>query len=137
VSHPDGLPDLFLDRSLGRKKGPELLRAEGIRLVTLAEHYGIPNDETIADTEWLELCGQRGWLAVMKDDRIRYVGAERQALFDFGVMAAVITNANLPAGEMAARIIRALSDLAQICADRDRPFLYALHQNRIEDILLN
>jgi hypothetical protein len=33
----------------------------------------------------------------MKDDRIRYVGAERQALFDFGVMAAVITNANLPA----------------------------------------
>jgi hypothetical protein len=73
----------------------------------------------------------------MKDDRIRYVGAERQALFDFGVMAAVITNANLPAGEMAARIIRALSDLAQICADRDRPFLYALHQNRIEDILLN
>jgi PIN like domain len=137
VSHPDGLPDLFLDRSLGRKKVPELLRAEGIRLVTLAEHYGIPNDETIADTEWLELCGQRGWLAVMKDDRIRYVGAERQALFDFGVMAAVITNANLPAGEMAARIVRALSDLAQICADRDRPFLYALHQNRIEDILLN
>jgi PIN like domain len=137
VSHPDGLPDLFLDRSLGRKKVPELLRAEGIRLVTLAEHYGVPNDETIADTEWLELCGERGWLAVMKDDRIRYVGAERQALFEFGVMAAVITNANLPAVEMAARIIRALTDLAQICGDRDRPFLYALYQNRIEDIPLN
>ena len=137
MSHPDGLPDLFLDRSLGRKKVPELLRAEGIRLVTLAEHYGIPNDETIADTEWLELCGDRGWLAVMKDDRIRYVGAERQALFDFAVMAAVITNANLPAVQMAARIIRALSDLALICGDRDRPFLYALHQNRIEEIPLN
>jgi hypothetical protein len=77
VSHPDGLPELFLDRSLGRKKVPELLRAEGIRLITLAEHYGIPNDETIADTEWLQLCGERSWLAVMKDDRIRYVGAER------------------------------------------------------------
>lgn len=45
MSHPDGLPDLFLDRSLGRKKLPELLRAEGLRLVTLAEHYGIPHDE--------------------------------------------------------------------------------------------
>jgi PIN like domain len=137
VSHPDGLPDLFLDRSLGRKKVPELLRGEGIRLITLAEHYGIPTDETIADTEWLQLCGARNWLAVMKDDRIRYVGAERQALFDFHVMAAVITNANLPAVEMATRIIRALSDLATICNDRDRPFLYALHQNRIEHIPLD
>jgi PIN like domain len=134
VSHPDGLPELFLDRSLGRKKVPELLRAEGIRLVTLAEHYGIPEDEAVADTEWLQLCGERGWLAVMKDDRIRYVGAERQALFDFQVMAAVITNANLPADEMAARILRALISLAQICSERDRPFLYALHQSRIEDI---
>ncbi len=137
MSHPDGLPDLFLDRSLGRKKVPELLRAEGIRLITLAEHFGIPEDETIADAEWLKLCGERSWLAVMKDDRIRYVGVERQALFDFQVMAAVITNANLSAADMAARIIRALSDLAQLCVNRDRPFLYALHQNRIEDIPLS
>ena len=137
MSHPDGLPDLFLDRSLGRKKVPELLRAEGIRLITLAEHYGIPHDETVADTEWLQLCGERGWLAVMKDDRIRYVGAERQALFDFRVMAAVITNANLSALDMATRIFRALTDLPQLVNDRERPFLYALHQNRIEDIPLN
>lgn len=88
MSHPDGLPDLFLDRSLGRKKVPELLRAQGIRLITLAEHYGIPDDETIADTE-------------------------------------------------ASRIIRALDDLEQVCVDRARPFLYALHQNRIEDIPLD
>ena len=137
MSHPDGLPDLFLDRSLGRKKVPELLRAEGIRLIILAEHYDIPTDETIAHTEWLQLCGERSWLAIMKDDRIRYVGAERQGLLDFQVMAAVITNANLPAAEMATRIIGALSNLGQICNDRDRPFLYALHQNRIEDIPLS
>ncbi len=99
MSHPDGLPDLFLDRSLGRKKVPELLRAEGIRLNTLAELYGIPNDERIADTEWLQLCGERHWLAIMKDDRIRYVGAERQALFDFQVMAAVITNSSRRYGQ--------------------------------------
>lgn len=55
MSHPDGLPDLFLDRSLGRIKVPGLLRASELRLVTLAEHYGIPADETIVDEEWLEL----------------------------------------------------------------------------------
>ena len=93
MSHPDGLPDLFLDRSLGRKKVPELLRAEGLRLMTLAEHYGIPQDETIQDTEWLHLCGEREWLAIMKDDRIRYLGAERKALIENHVRATVITNA--------------------------------------------
>ncbi len=137
MSHPDGLPDLFLDRSLGRKKVPELLRAEGLRLVTLAEHYGIPNDETIDNTEWLQLCGERGWLAVMKDDRIRYVGAERTALVESRVRAAVITNANLPAADMAERIIRALTDLVEICGQRKGPFLFALQQNRLDEISLD
>jgi hypothetical protein len=49
VSHPAGLPDLFLDRSLGRIEVPRRLRLAGLRLVTLAEHYGVPTDETIAD----------------------------------------------------------------------------------------
>jgi hypothetical protein len=43
--HPDGLPELFLDRSLGRRQVPDLLRAAGLRLRTLAEVYGIPADE--------------------------------------------------------------------------------------------
>jgi hypothetical protein len=53
VSHPAALPDLFIDRSLGRIQVPNLLRAAGLRLVTLAEHYGIPADEEVADTTWL------------------------------------------------------------------------------------
>ena len=82
MSHPDGLPDLFLDRSLGRKVVPLLLRDEGLRLITLAEHYGIPADETIADEEWLELAGAAGWAVLMKDTRIRYNRAEREAAAD-------------------------------------------------------
>lgn len=51
--HPEGLPHLFLDRSLGRIQVPGLLRAGGLDLTTLAEHYGIPADESVADQEWL------------------------------------------------------------------------------------
>lgn len=62
MPHPDGLPELFLDRSLGRLKVPGLLRAAGLNLVTLAEHYGVPDDESVADETWLELAGTRvGW----------------------------------------------------------------------------
>jgi uncharacterized protein (DUF433 family) len=80
VSHPDGLPDLFLDRSLGRIKVPRLLRAAGLRLTTLAENYGIPTEERIADDDWLELAGSRGWVVFMKDTRIRYNRPEREAV---------------------------------------------------------
>lgn len=73
----------------------------------------------------------------MKDDRIRYVGAERRALVESSVRATVITNANLPASEMAERIIRALSDLARICTEREGPFLFALQQNRLDEIALD
>lgn len=60
-SYPDALPDLFLDRSLGRIAVPTLLRAAGLRLVTLAEHYGVPADEQVADEEWLTPAGTRRW----------------------------------------------------------------------------
>lgn len=62
MSHPDALPDLFLDRSLGRIVVPSLLRAAGLRLTTLAEYYGIPADEAVSDEEWLRLAGARGWV---------------------------------------------------------------------------
>lgn len=67
MSHPAGLHDLFLDRSLGRKQIPARLRAAGLRLVTLAEHYGIPADEKVKDEDWLRLVGERGWVAFTKD----------------------------------------------------------------------
>ena len=60
MPHPAGLPDLFLDRSLGRIQVPTLLREAGLRLVTLAERYGVPEDEGIADETWLADAGQRG-----------------------------------------------------------------------------
>ncbi len=69
AGHPEGLPDLFWDRSLGRRQVPALLRDAGVRLHTLAEMYGVPADEAVADTEWLELVGQRGWPVLVKDER--------------------------------------------------------------------
>jgi len=57
AGHSDGLPDLFLDRSLGRRQVPAMLREAGLRLHTLAEVYGVPGDEDVVDTAWLQLAG--------------------------------------------------------------------------------
>jgi hypothetical protein len=48
-----GAPFVFVDRSLGRIEVPRLLRAGGIDLITLAEHYGRPQDEEIDDPTWI------------------------------------------------------------------------------------
>ncbi len=131
MSHPDALPDLFLDRSLGRIVVPALLRAAGFRLTTLAEHYGIPHDETVADEEWLELAGSRGWAVFMKDTRVRYNVAEREAVKAQLVRCFCLSSQALTGEAMAARFIDNLDAISAACASQG-PFIYAVHRNRIE-----
>ncbi len=125
AGHPQGLPDLFLDRSLGRRQVPALLRDAGLQLHTLAEVYGIPADEAVADTEWLELTGQRGWPVLMKDGHIRYRPAERAAVVAHRVQAFCLTGGNLRAAAMAEQYLTVIADLAQACLNPG-PFLYAV-----------
>jgi hypothetical protein len=135
VSHPDGLPDLFLDRSLGRIKVPGLLRDAGLRLVTLAEHYGVPTDEAIADEEWLQLAGEQEWAVFMKDTRIRYSPAEREAVKAHKVQCFCLSSQNLAANDMAARFLDNLEAITGACAEPG-PFIYAVYTNRIEQLAL-
>lgn len=135
MSHPDALPDLFLDRSLGRIVVPTLLRAAGLRLTTLAGHYGMPADESVSDEEWLELAGARGWAVFMKDARVRYNLAEREAMKAHGVRCFCLSNQNLTGEAMAARFLDNLDALAAACAD-EGPFIYAVHQRRIERLTI-
>jgi len=85
VSHPVGLPDLFLDRSLGRNAVAQILRSHGLRLTTLSEHYGMPQDQMVADETWLAEAGQRGWVVLMKDKSIRRNAPELTAVKTYEV----------------------------------------------------
>jgi alkanesulfonate monooxygenase SsuD/methylene tetrahydromethanopterin reductase-like flavin-dependent oxidoreductase (luciferase family) len=58
------LPKLFIDRSLGRLEVPRLLRAAGLDVVTLAEHYGMPADEAVDDVTWIAEVAAQGWVAL-------------------------------------------------------------------------
>ena len=136
MSHPDGLPDLFLDRSLGRHKVASLLRSSGLRVITLADHFGIPRDESVTDIEWLEAAGTNEWVALMKDNRIRYHDEERAALRRFAVRCFVITNAHLTAESMAARFLHHVESMTRVCRRRRGPFLYAVGEQRLTEIRL-
>lgn len=101
----------------------------------MSEHYGVPNDENIADTEWLELAGTSGWIVFMKDTRVRYNVAERESVLTHGVRCFCLSNQNLSADAMAARFLDNLEAIRVACST-DEPFIYAVHVNRIERLRL-
>ncbi len=99
-------PELFIDRSLGRKHLPEALRACGLVVHTLSSVYGEEEGQQIPDVRWLADAGRHEWIVLMKDDAIRRRPAERDALTEARVRAFCLTNAQLRAVEQTARFRR-------------------------------
>ena len=123
-------PRFFLDRSLGRKAVPEALRADGWDLITLAEHYGMPADEQVADTEWIEEAAKRGWLILMKDKRIRHRQAEIAAVAEHKARCFVITRGDLPSADMVQRFITNKPAILMAAA-QPGAYIYSVQTDRI------
>lgn len=104
---------------------PALLRAAGLRVRTLAEVYGMPADENVTDVDWLELAGRSGWPVLMKDERIRYRPAEKEAVIAFKVQAFCLTSGNLRAATMAEQFLVVTGRIAIACQEPG-PFLFAV-----------
>ena len=130
MSLPKPLPDLtfFIDRSLGRKKVPAILRVAGLRLNTLAEVYGTPEDEQVKDPAWLARAGAEGWPVLMKDSGISKDPFEKHTVTQHGVRCFCIGNGKLSAQEMAGWILSALGEIALAC-NEPGGFIYTINRN--------
>lgn len=117
MSHPDRLPDLFVDRSLGRVTVPRLLREHGLRLTTLAERYGVPADEKITDVEWLGDAGRNGEAVLMKDEMIAHRPAERVAVVEHSVRCFCLARKDLSGPAMANEILQNLPAITDACGE--------------------
>ena len=101
-----------------------------MNLITLAEHYGIPEDEKIKDTVWLRLVGTKGYIAFAKDTKIRHNKEEAAALKKYAVRCFSLPAGNLGAEEMAGRFLHNLPAITKAC-QRPGPFFYAVYKNEI------
>lgn len=135
MPHPAGLPDIFVDRSLGRLEVPRRLRDAGLRLTTLAERYGVPQDESISDEAWIEDASRMGEVVFMKDSRVRTNVAEKAAIIRYRAQCFCISNQGLRAEVMAQRFIRNLVRITDACA-ASGPFVYAVQHGRIVNLPL-
>jgi hypothetical protein len=75
----------FTDRDLG-KQFPAILAAAGLHVERHADHFA-PN---CPDEEWLESVGQRKWVVVTHDSRIRYKPNELAAVVRHRVALLVV-----------------------------------------------
>jgi hypothetical protein len=114
---------------------PGQLRAAGLTVVTLAEHYGMPEDERIADVTWLADTAALGWVALVKDERIRRRPAEKAAVRRHGARCFYFTRGDLPAELYAERILANIEAITDACRAHG-PFIYVVHPNRIERMAL-
>jgi len=90
------------------------------RLRVLYPHVVAHDDVFAQDTDdetWLREAGRRGWIVLMKDDRIRYRPAEQQAVLDVGVACFCLHPSKDMTGEdMANAFERALPRILRIVA---------------------
>jgi PIN like domain len=127
----DRQPKFFIDRSLGRVAVPAALRENGWDVVTLAEHYGMPRDEEVADTEWIADAASQGWPILMKDKRIRHRSAEIGAVVTHKAKCFVITRGDLTSAGMVYRFLTNKQTIFQASA-LPGPYIYSVQQDRLD-----
>lgn len=122
MNSPSKLPEppiFFLDRSLGKKRVATALRQAGAILYIHDDHF--PPDAK--DEDWLTKVGQRGWIVLTKDHRIRYRQVERLALMRAGVAAFILTSGDLQGEEMAQIFVKALPQIKRFLQKHRKPFI--------------
>lgn len=113
---------------------PQLLRAAGIELTTMREHYGENVGQSVDDVDWLIESADRGWIGFCKDAAIKRNEAERETVIARGARLFVVPRADVSAAEVAARFINNLTAITK-AASQPGPFIYSVQLTRIERLL--
>jgi PIN like domain len=95
------------------------LRAAHLNVEVHADHFA----DDAPDSSWLIECGRQDWVVLAKDKNIKRNPLERQALFNAGIAAFFLTNANLTGEASAQAIIKGLTKIANLLTGEKRPFI--------------
>ena len=120
IAPPEAAPTFYVDESIYSHALEAALAAAGIAF----DRVGITVPFGAADDTWLSHCGKHAYLALTRDQRIRYRPLEKQALMSYGVGCFTFTQGQATALQCAARIVELRPKMLAIAAGQPRPFLY-------------
>jgi predicted nuclease of predicted toxin-antitoxin system len=121
---PDGTV-FFIDRSLGVEPIRKVLVNSGLVVEIHDDHF--PRDEE--DRVWLQTVGERGWVVLTKDQRLRYRPLEIGALRASNTRVFVLTAGNLRGSQIADVFLAALPRMYRVLNSRPGPFVARVSQS--------
>jgi len=113
----------FTDRDLGRRF-PEILKTAGLQVEQHRDHFA-PN---APDEAWLRTIGERRWIALTHDRRIRYKPNELAAVVQHRVALLVIVG-RVPYADLARSFVATMSRIERFLADHRPPFIAKVHRS--------
>jgi len=127
-------PEFLVDRSLGAVIVPNALAALGLIVHTLRSVYGEAVAREIEDEVWLQEAGNRGWIVLAKDERIRRRQNELHAIQTAGVKAFYLTAGGLKGEVQAAIFVKHINRIIQRSRQRG-PMIWAVTQAGLRRVL--
>jgi hypothetical protein len=103
---------------LGQKIIAENLRQSGVTVEIHDHHF----PQNALDEDWLSEVGERGWIVLTKDDRIRYRPAALEAYRRNKVRVFIFGSGEMKAQEMADAFIKALPRISRVVRNNPAPF---------------
>jgi hypothetical protein len=126
--------DIFIDRSLGAVRVPALLRAAGLALTTMREHYGELQAQSVTDHGWIALTAERNWIGFHKDASIRRNEKSEKPSSKLVRGCSAFPRADLVAEELAARFIANTAAISPAAQSRG-PFIYSVPATKVIRLL--
>ncbi len=120
-------PVFFTDRDLGPSVARELT-AGGLAIETYAHHFALDN---VPDVEWLRYVGEKGWIALTHNKRIRWEPDELDALMEAGVRAFFIIGKG-PHPEFARSVLATYPKIRRLIDSQKQPFAARIYQRSRE-----
>jgi hypothetical protein len=121
----------FTDRDLGNRF-PDILAAARLTVERHRDHFA-PN---CSDEEWLGTIGQRKWVAITHDARIRYKPNERDAVIRYGVKLLVVIG-KAPFPDLALNFVNTLQRIERFLARHDAPLIAKVYRPTPKDSAAN
>lgn len=115
----------FIDCSISQKNVPIALRAAGVSVETLVDHF--PRETS--DIEWLQAVSQRGWVVLTKDKKIESRPLEVEAIAHAGARVFILVSGNLTSQQMAKLFVDVLGKLKKLMLGHKAPFIAKVYKD--------
>lgn len=114
----------FIDRDLGAKKFPAILKQAGIDVEIHNDHFA-PDSP---DEEWLPQVAKKGWYVLSNDKGILKGEVQRSAVMTSGVGLFILVGGHVKAEEIAKNFVNTISKVLEFAADLERPFIAKVYR---------